>query len=357
MTTKLVIKRKADGPATPPLAERILGEPLITIGSDATASLRLNGSGVAPEQTVIINDEGQMLLINRAEGTVLNDEPLAREARRPLAHGDRLSIGDYNIFFVSAEAGTVGQTQNQARVTTRLSPLPDQTMPTPAKDSASAQPPAQRETEPRNFAAILDSLRTEEDSFYLLIEGGPRNGQRIRIEAREMPLGWNSTGQEVSFDTASVVAARALLRKDWSGVVVQSLGAGMVAVNGEPVEATRHLGNGDRIVIVPTAITTAQNNVVLVFHEPASLVVLDSLLPQKLPPPVALLEPGAQEGNDAGLALKSQAAKQEAMSRARPKMFSSERTIFGYFTLMEVLLMLAFTLVTAVLIFLGLEYL
>jgi predicted component of type VI protein secretion system len=352
MTTKLVIKRKADGPAAPPLAERILGEPLITIGSDATASLRLNGSGIAPEQSVIINDEGQMLLINRAEGTILNDEPLAREARRPLAHGDRLSIGDYNIFFVSAEAGTVGQTQNQARVTTRLSPLPDQTMTPPAGDNASAQ----RETEPRNFAAILDSLRTEEDSFYLLIEGGPRNGQHILIETREMPLGWNSTGQEVSFDAASVVAARALLRKDWSGVVVQSLGAGMVAVNGEPVEATRHLSNGDRIVIVPTAVTTAQNNVVLVFHEPASLVVLDSLLPQKLPPPVAVLGPDAQ-GSDASLALTSKLAKQGAMARARPNIFSSERKFFGYFTLMEVMLMLAFTLVTAILIFLGLEYL
>jgi predicted component of type VI protein secretion system len=356
MTTKLVIKRKADGPATPPLAERILSEPLITIGSDATASLRLNGSGVAPEQTVIINEDGQMLLINRAEGTILNDESLAREARRPLSHGDRLSIGDYNIFFVSAEAGTAGQTQNQARVTTRLSALPDQLMKPPADDNASAPPVAQRESEPRNFAAILDSLRTEEDSFYLLVEGGPRNGQRILIEARELPLGWNATGQEVCFDVATVVAARALLRKDWTGVVVQSLGAGMIAVNGEPVEATRHLNNGDRIVIVPTAVTTAQNNVVLVFHEPASLVVLDSLLPQKLPPPVAALEPDAQ--NDAGLALTSQATAQTmTAARSRAKMFSSERKFFGYFTLMEVMLMLAFTLVTAVLIFLGLEYL
>lgn len=354
MTTKLVIKRRGDGPAAPPLAERILSEPLITIGSDAAASLRLNGSGVAPEQSVIISEDDQMLLINRAEGTVLNDETLAREARRPLVHGDRLGIGDYFIYFISADDGVAAQTESTARATTRLAPLREETQ-TPSADNASVQPAANREAEPRNFAAILDSLRTEEDSFYLLVEGGPRHGQRIVIESKELPLGWNATGQELCFDAAAVVAARALLRKDWSGVVVQSLGAGMVAVNGEAVENTRHLNNGDRIIIVPTAVTNSQNHVILIFHEPASLVVLDSLLPQKLPPPVAAPGPDAQA--DANLALTSQTTAQAmAAARSRPRIFSAERRFFGYFTLMEVLLMLTGTLVTAVLIFLVLEY-
>jgi hypothetical protein len=149
------------------------------------------------------------------------------------------------------------------------------------------------------------------------------------------------------------------MRKDWSGVIIETQGVGMVAVNGEPVESVRRLRDGDRLMLIPTAQTAAQNNCILIFHEPASLVVLDTLLPQKLPPPVSLQPPAEMA---AQLARTSQSALPVATTQAqtvtmRSSWPSSDHRFFGYFTLYEVLIMIAGTLFTAALVFLVLEYL
>ncbi|HKP73657.1 MAG TPA: FHA domain-containing protein, partial [Pyrinomonadaceae bacterium] len=218
---------------------------------------------------------------------------------------------------------------------------------------AQPSPPNGHERPPRNFAAILDTLRTEEDSFYLLIEGGVDSGRRVRLESLEMPLGWEETGQRIAFEADKVLATRAVLRKDWTGVVVQSLGVGLVAVNGEPVETTRQLRNGDRLTLVPTVNTAAQNQAILIFHEPASLIALDSLLPQKLPPPVA---PQPAAATDASLVAQTNAATALEQSRTRDARPRPNRKYFGYFTRGEILIMIVGTLVTAAIIFLVLEF-
>ena len=352
MAIKLVIKRNGDALESPPLDEKSFTEPLITIGSDAAASVCLNGTGVAPEQALIIAEDGQMLLINRADGTVLNDEELARAARRPLAHGDRLRIGKYVIILLLTQAEVSAETGEPSQTDLRSGGEAFSSSAEPAPQASPAGPARNGEQRPpRNFAAILDSLRTEEDSFYFLIEGGPQSGRRIAIESAEMPLGWDDTGQNLAFDPAQVIAPRAILRKDWSGVIVQAQGVGMVAVNGEPVESPRRLRNGDRLMVVPTAVTAAQNQSFLIFHEPASLVVLDSLLPQKLPPPVAAQPPAE---TNASLAMATQPPAPAAHQRAG--MFDPQRRFFGYFTFVEILLMIAGTLVAAVVIFLVLEF-
>ncbi|HEX8455938.1 MAG TPA: FHA domain-containing protein [Pyrinomonadaceae bacterium] len=370
MTPKLLIKRKGDAPEAAPLIDVPLNGALVSLGSDAAATVSLRGANVAPEQAVIVREDGQLLLINRADGTTLNDELLAREARRPLAHGDRLGIGDYVAFLVTDEtsAGSEDETSVNADLDGRLRACAEATTTdlTPnaraATDAAQIRPPQPQQqqpngnerTAPRNFAAILDTLRTEEDSFYLLVEGGMDSGRRVRLEALETLLGWEETGQRLAFTDDEVVARRAVLRKDWTGVVVQSLGVGLVAVNGEPVEATRQLRNGDRLTLVPTVNTAAQNQAILIFHEPASLLALDSLLPQKLPPPVAL-QPVAP---DTGLVAQGESAT-AAPELARPRdarHAATARTYFGYFTRGEVLLMIVATLVTAAIIFLVLEF-
>lgn len=351
---KLLLKIRGAAPEAPPLVQRSITEPLISIGSDGAASLFLSGAGVAPEQAVIVNENGEMLLINRAEGTVLNDQVLSLGAHRPLAHGDRLFIGNYLIIFVSEEAETPAETREGLRRANPTNPLPGMEQMQDAQQQQAPPPPVApsngREQSARNFAAILDSLRTEEDSFYLLIEGGQHNGRRVVLESMEMPLGWDETGQFVSFDAATVVALRALLRKDWSGVMLHAQGMGMVAVNAEPVESTRRLRNGDRVMIMPTAVTAAQSQCFLVFHEPASLLVLDSLLPQRLPPvlPEHYGEPVDRP--------ETQALQPTASARRRIGFFSTERRFFGYFTLFETSLMMAGTLLAALIIFLILEY-
>jgi predicted component of type VI protein secretion system len=361
MTPKLLIKRQGDAPSAAPQSELTLDGALISVGSDAAATLSLRGANIAPEQAVIINEDGQLLLINRADGTTLNDEPLPREARRPLAHGDRLGVGNYVIILVTDEAPTAFETgARQGNISGSLTSSTDLTAQAETNlaqtNLASTQPvqppPNGTERTPRNFAAILDTLRTEEDSFYLLIEGGPDDGQRVRLESLEIPLGWEETGQRIAFEAEKVLAKRAMLRKDWTGVVVQASGVGLVAVNGEPVEAPRQLRNGDRLTLVPTVNTTAQNQAILIFHEPASLIALDSLLSQKLPPPVAL-QPAAP---DASLVAQADAGAELEVSHDRAARTRAARKYFGYFTRGEMLLMLVGTLITAAIIFLVLEF-
>lgn len=377
MTIKLVIKRGVDAPTSPPLDEKTFTGPIVTIGSDSSASLSLNAPGIAPEQAIIINEDGHVLLINRADGTILNGEALPREARRPLAQNDRLSLGAYVIIFSSSNTEThdapVGVTRElspslfetlRGDYPAPTQPFQQNTQPVPPPRNAPpadvplttalppSAPPNGEANAPRNFAAILDSLRTEEDSFYFLIEGGPQNGRRIPLENAETPLGWDETGQSISLDARTVVAPRALLRKDWSGVLVHTQGAGMVAVNGEPVETSRRLRNGDRLMIVPTMVTAAQNQSFLVFHEPASLLVLDSLLPQKFPPPVAL-EANTQTGTSLAT---TQLTAPVVASNQRAGLFDPQRKVLGYFSIIEVLIMIIGTLIMATIVFLVLEY-
>lgn len=408
MTIKLIVKGRADAPTTPPLAERVYADPIITIGSDPAATLCLAPeAGVAPEHAILINEDGQMLLINRADGTSLNGESLMREARRPLVHGDCLEAGDYAIYLLLDNGaaprpttplqqptppiahdyqnsdGQEGAPQSQQSDAAQFlsqsasqspsfsTPPTQQSSPTSPVVNSSPPPlsrrddaapqnvPAQTrapEIASRNFAAILDSLRTEEDRFYLLFEGGSQTGNRVTIETAEMAIGWDATGQNISVDAADIVAARAVLRKDWSGVVLEARSAGMVSVNGEPLEAARRLRNGDRLMLVPTSATLAQNQSFLIFHEPASLVVLDTMLPQKLPPPV-MPQAVTATGTDTVALAVAGTTPDSAVAQAtkRASLFNSDRKLFGYFTPLEVSLMIAGTLITAVIVFLLLE--
>ena len=105
-------------------------------------------------------------------------------------------------------------------------------------------------------------------------------------------------------------------------------------------------------MIVPTMVTAAQNQSFLVFHEPASLLVLDSLLPQKFPPPVAL-EPAAETGTSL---VTTETTLPTVASKGRTKLFDPQRKLLGYFSMLEVLIMIIGTLVMATIIFLVLEY-
>jgi hypothetical protein len=165
-------------------------------------------------------------------------------------------------------------------------------------------------------------------------------------------VGWDETGRRISCDAAQVSAARAVVRKDWSGVVALPLSVGMVLVNGETVEGPRRLRDGDRVTLLPTGASEPED-ACLVFHEPASLVVLDTLLPQQqLPPPVTR---GAGEANVAAES-SALAPRAQAVAVAKAGPLSPGRRYFGYFTPTEVLIMIVGTLVTAVIIFMILEY-
>lgn len=411
MAIKVSVKRYVDAPDAPPLYENTLDEPIITIGSDPAATVHLNNSAVAAEQVIIISEGGQPLLINRADGTVLNGARMLREARHPLAHGDQLRIGGYlvNILFDVPQAAapsavaaaqttqtprapeaTTGRTTQEAVravVSGNAQPAASSTQakdaaeihtPTPPSQAAASPPSAMPSTTPRkSFAAMLDSLRTEEDSFHFLVRGGHQSGLRVLLEgaAVEMQIGWDETGRNICFDAEEIAAPRAVVRKDWSGVVIEAQGAWGITVNNEPVDAPRRLRNGDQLMLNAPAGKENNQPPLLIFHEPASLVVLDSLLPQQNPSTAALAaSPPAEEafggnGNASAIVLPPAATQSTTATNtaaataaaahvaATPrrtfseKLFDKRRIFFGTFTLLEVLIMCAGTLIAAVFIF------
>ena len=88
-----------------------------------------------------------------------------------------------------------------------------------------------------------------------------------------------------------------------------------------------------------------QREVSLLFHEPASLIVLDSLLPNRLPPPVSRQLQVAEAAGPTG---DRQASQAEPGGQA-------ERRYFGYFTAVETWILATGTLFLATLIFLILD--
>ena len=354
MATRLIISRPGV-----PVEERSFDDEIVTIGSDPGATLCLTDPSIAPEQAIVIREDGRPLLINRAPGTVFNGELLPREARRPLSEGDRIEFGPYVVGVASVD-GVEGYGEEAARYAARAEDVrharPDER---DAADSrggeAGVAPPdaqarEQQQPQGRSFAAILDSLRTEEDSFYFVVESVTGQSRRVRLEAAETMIGWDESGRRISCDAGVVVAARAVVRKDWSGVVALPLSPGMILVNGETVEAPRRLRDGDRVTLLRASPQEPEDDC-LVFHEPASLVVLDSLLPQQqTAAPPSRVEAETNAGEASSLVRTPPAALEAKTGIASP-----ERRYFGYFTLIEVLVMIVGTLVTAVIIFIILE--
>lgn len=372
MVIKLSIQKNDAAPDAQISFDQTFDVPIVTIGSDEAATLQLDVADAAPEQAVLISEADQLLLINRADGTLFNDEMLPRQARRPLTPGDRLQIGEYTVSLVPNQADA-----REAREAREEESAPVDTPATSGHsanktlnaDHATATPAPlvpSLPTPPQSFAAILDSLRTEEDSFYFLVEGGAQSGLRIPVESAEMLLGWDEAGQNICFDHADLAATRAVVRKDWSGVVVQAQTTWMITVNGEMVESLRRLRNGDRVALAPVKKVADQREPLLIFHEPASLMVLDSLLPQRFPPPVPL-QPAAtttstivsSSGTPTTIATVMPVADKAKESKAaglRRRIFEPDRKYLGYYTLLDLTVFSSGTLVATLVVYLILHF-
>jgi hypothetical protein len=376
MGIKLTAKHNWNHADSHPFFERTFRQNRITIGNHVAAHLRLNGSVVAAEQLVIVDGMVEPIIINCAEGTWLNGETLAPEERRSLRDGDVIHIGTYvinvsvlqntepedhfNELFLPDEPAIShprnghGNGYSELEVSTIHTSqgfaLPDE--PGDAfQPFQSVQPTLpgnlQRPESTKTFAAILDGLRTDEDRFYFLIEGGPQSGMRVAIESDETPIGSHVSGEALSFDVSTISTMFAVVRKDWSGVLLQPQ-SGDVIINDEPADDLHRLRDGDRIEFRDKRGDSAAHST-LIFREPASLVILDSLLPRSTPPetdPSQLVQSNSL----------SQNGKVHTSVQKLSALFKSNREYFGVFTLTELSLMASGTLVGAVIIFLILNY-
>lgn len=372
MEIRLSARDQWEGPDSPPFFEQTFVDSRITIGNDPGASLCLNGSVLSAEQVVIVNGETGPELVNQAEGTYLNGEELALHASRPLNDGDVLSVGTYRIsIFLTKERSrsesdpeiriddTFAQGRNGAFSALSIDDTLEDFLEKPENKLDSSPPtdeflPAPSPTlkPSKSFGAILDSLRTDEDRFYFVIDGGSQSGVRVPIELEQMPLGWDETGEYLCFDINLIADLCAVIRKDWSGVILQSQAASGITVNNEPLEDERRLRDGDRLSLRGVnKENTPGSEVVLVFREPTSLVILDSLMPRVSPLPEDTASQSVDNGpsDAARLNLHNPAQKLSALIK-------SDKEYFTVFTFVELTLMAIGTIVGAVIIFLILNY-
>lgn len=375
MEIRLSARYQWDGPDSPPFFDKTFAGSRITIGNDPLASLCLNGSVLSAEQIVIIDGETEPKVMNQAEGTSLNGEVLALNECRPLRDGDLLSIGTYRIsIFLNRDpsaanddppvprddpsfASRNGASHSQfgGDSLEEFLQAPENKFNTSNGESIeTVLPDTNHRLRPsKSFAAILDSLRTDEDRFYFVVEGGDQSGVRISIELEEMPLGWDESGENLCFNISAIADLCAVVRKDWSGVILRTPTASDVTVNNEPLEDERRLRDGDRLLLkAPIKDGMANSQVVLVFREPTSLVILDSLMP-RVPP---LREDAASQSTEIGV---SGGVARLDINRPAQKLASlikSDKEYFVVFTFVELSLMAVGTIVGAVIIFLILNY-
>lgn len=353
MATKFVLKQsfsKTNTTENPVIGEYFFDGSIFTIGSDAANNLILTEA--APEQLVVMREDGRLTLINSHEGTALNNAALKREAIETLADGDDIQIGTYIISVVDGERSAANGNSVNKFLSTDKFPSTDKNLndALPRNDAPllpvaadSSKDETAESKNPRNFAEVLNTLRTEEDSFYFIRQSANGDETHAALEDAETPIG-ETAGGDIVFNIEQISTVFAVARKDWSGILLESQRRGAVFVNGEPVETTRRLRNDDLVSFA------GRTKFSLRLHEPSSLVALESLLSARVV--------DSNNVRFGGLAAKtSDAATENQAASTPPKQSISplERKYFNYFSLLEVVMMIIATLIGAVLVFLLFE--
>ncbi|HLM03492.1 MAG TPA: FHA domain-containing protein [Pyrinomonadaceae bacterium] len=358
MAKKLLVKKH--GKIIPRLTREISVGDIITVGNDPSAVIELDEEGILPEQFVIINETGQPLLLCRTDGILVNDQFLRQGSLHELRHEDKILVGNYSLQYdaeVSSGLSENGDDFSPSAITEDLSAPEKQPRETETDDIHKTNPFNREQT----LTDILESLRAEE-KYYFQIENVTGDLRRVYVESENLRLGWSGAGECVVGAPAAVEMPKAQIRKDWTGVILYPQPGQTVWVNNEALKEPTRLKNADRIMLSAQASPTeADRSTLIRFHEPTALLVLDSILPKDLPPPVSLetAESGmtleSPAGGGGNLALTEEAAAPlQINAPPAPKPKSAAR-IFGYFTWAEILIMIIGTLVTAAVIFLVLE--
>lgn len=329
MTEKLLVKQ--GGRLLTELATSVPSSGIISVGSDASSTIKLENGSIAPEQFVVACDGGRLTLLVRAAGTSINAEPLPPGSLRDVHPGDVISAGGYDFIHESGEKAAA--LIYDAERVSGFDPVPPPDQPLPRQDRPM--------TFEGGLSEVLNNLRAEE-RFYFQIENGSGEPQRVYVEKEEMWLGWTPKGKCVlSVDTTDIAVPRAQIRKDWSGVVLYPLQVRGVWLDSQFISNPHRLKNEDLFSLLASDGKKVAPEVQIRFHEPTALLVLNSILPKELPPPVSI------EKLDRALEVSKPAVTTES-PRAPKKKF----LLFGYFSIGEVLILAVGTMITAILTFL-----
>jgi pSer/pThr/pTyr-binding forkhead associated (FHA) protein len=352
MAIKLIVK-KTEPTGVVSVKEIILENEFSTIGNSEDSTLFLDDTKISNEQAVILIEDERAILINRADGTFLNESVISKETRCEVQNGDEIQFGNHtvsflninykpkNSIFIPANTGDL-RSDSQANTETNED-IEVYESKNNGNENGNGLKPA------KSFADILSSIRKEEDRFYFQLNSS--NGQeKLAIEKDEIILGWDLTGRILSEDPNVVVMPRAVVRKDWSGVMVYPQGKDFVWVNAETVSSPIRLRDGDKLTFLASFSSAPQNDASLVFCEPAALVEINSILPQDLPS----VAPDRTDLEDiSGEVATSDAVKPKVVEK---KSKTKKTKWFGYFSFGEIFVMFIGTLLAAGFVYMILEY-
>jgi pSer/pThr/pTyr-binding forkhead associated (FHA) protein len=349
MVKSLLVKNQ--GSFIPELTQEIPTNGIITVGNDASATIELNDSSIAAEQFVIVCEGDSATLMCRVDGTEINGDQLPQGALHNLQVGDTVIIGTYTFIIETAENSAALLAGKEINSTTAENKVEFNFAGITKHNEIS---PNGGEKPERNLSDVLEGLRAEE-KFYFLIKDKTEES-RIYVESEEMWLGWANSGSCVlSSQTEAIQVPRAQIRKDWSGVVIYPLQAGNIWLNDRALAEPHRLKNDDRLALLSKDTGKLCSETIIKFHEPTALLILDSILPKELPPPILL-------DNDGRLITDTSANRnlEETdlhTSRVPPQIrkVRGKRKIFGHFTIIEIIIMTIGTLITAAVIYLILE--
>lgn len=347
MNKKLLVKKR--GEFIPELSAEIPADGIVSVGSDSSATIELENEAAAPEQFVIVCENGQMMLLCRVDGTVINGHLLPKGSLHNLKLHDTINVGIYSLTVETDETAEKLLSDETEEISL------DEGITETEKETAAEKLAKNDEKPPdtdQSLSDVLEGLKAEE-KFYFLIENGSPEKRRVDVESEEMWLGWTASGEcAISKKRADIAKPRAQIRKDWSGVMLYPLKNKNIRLNDNALDKPRRLKNDDTLQLLNKEKSNPDAKTNIKFFEPTALLALDSILLKELPPPVSLDKTNRKlnvidenQMLDSEVIVKNQSAENTGNSR-----------IFGYFTAFEIFIMIVGILVAAALIFLILEY-
>src|SRR5215213_3308639 len=115
MVKRLKVKKRKE--ILSELTQEIPANGIITVGNDSSATIELKDEKIAPEQFVIVCEEGAMTLLCRVDGTAVNGEILPQGALHDLQYGDEITIDGYTLTAESETNGEKSTAETRAETT------------------------------------------------------------------------------------------------------------------------------------------------------------------------------------------------------------------------------------------------
>jgi pSer/pThr/pTyr-binding forkhead associated (FHA) protein len=291
---------------------------MVTIGSDPSSTLIIEG--IAIEQACLIEENGETILINHEDGTLLNNRALSKGGRYPIKIGDTLTIADYIIDLVSNEESLPEETKSNGQTN-------------------------------RRFTEILESLRTDEDNYHFVIRGTILPKKRIPILSSEMTIGFDESIEDISFNVDKNSKILAKVDKSWNGIFITPEEEAIIKINGKPIEFTTRLNDGDTLSFKSKLFRNKGYE--LIFHEPTLVIALDSLFPQGLPEPVNL--PSLISSNAPPSKIKDEHVVQTAPIPNTGQLSTYPYGYFGAFSASDLFLLFIGTMTASLVVYLVLH--